>query len=127
MALQMACGSYTVMQTRRRVVMEPKEVTRYRNEVSIVNEQREVQCNRVVRETCYRDHTYTVRRPVREITYKTVNYTVRRPVRETKTKTVTYNVRRCVTENVQKEVTTYVRRPVTETYDRHGYTNRSRS
>ena len=65
--------SYTVMQTRRRVVMEQQQVTRYRTQVSFVNETRQVPVTRYVRETNYRTKTYTVRRPVRTTTYKTVN------------------------------------------------------
>ena len=109
-------GNYTVMRTRRRVVTEQQEVTRYRTEVSTVMEQKEVQVSRMVRDTTYQEKTYTVRRPVRETTYKTVNYTVRRPVRETKT--VMVNVRKPVTEQRTKTVTVNKRERVTETHNR---------
>ena len=98
------CGSYTVMCTRTRIVYDTCEETRYRNCYRTVWETVQVPVCRTVRETCYRDKTYTVRRPVRETTYKTCCYTVRRPVTENYTKTINYTVRCPVKEMKQRTV-----------------------
>ncbi|HRF00222.1 MAG TPA: hypothetical protein PLI18_06875, partial [Pirellulaceae bacterium] len=68
--------TYTVMRTRRRVVMEPQQVTCFKNVYETVCEEKQVDCVRYERETHMKECTYTVCKPVRETHYRECTYTV---------------------------------------------------
>ena len=85
------CGcSYTVMQTRRRVVNETRQETRTRTVNRTVYDNVQVPVTRNVSETAYRTESYQVQRPVTNTVMETQNYTVQRPVRENIQRTVNY-------------------------------------
>ena len=77
---QPACECTTVMQTCRKVVYEPQQVTCYKTCYEPVCEQKTVQCVRYEREVKYRQCTYTVCKPVWETVQKEVCETVCKPV-----------------------------------------------
>ena len=94
-----ACGGHTIMVTRKRVVWEQQQETRYRTVRETVWEKQEVEGQRQVAETHYRTENYTVSVPVQKQVEQT--YTVMEP--QPRTRTETYTV--CVPSTIRRSPT----------------------